>query len=79
MQSDPLLYLPRYFLALVVFLIIVLTVGASRTSHSQISQNRKDLDRDALAHGLPVNSDDDDLLADAVRLSGDVTKGEWEG
>jgi Na+-translocating ferredoxin:NAD+ oxidoreductase RnfG subunit len=77
MQSDSLHYLRRYSLALVIFLIIGLIVVASRTSQSQILQNRKGLDRNALAHVLPVNNYDNDLLADAVRLSGDVTKGEW--
>jgi hypothetical protein len=66
-------YFPRYSLALVIFLIIGLIVVVSRTSQSQSLQTRKDLDRNALAHVLPANRYDNDLLADVARPSGDVT------
>lgn len=77
MQSNPLYYVRRYFLAIAILLIVGLIVVVSRTSQSQILENRKNLDRNALAHVLPSSSYDNDLLVDVVRLPGDASKGEW--
>lgn len=77
MQSAPFHNLQRYFLAIAIFFIVGLIVVISHVSQSRILENRKNLDRNALAHVLPLDSYDNDLLADVVRLPSDATKGGW--
>lgn len=77
MQLDLLHYSKRYFLVVAIVLVVVLLVFASRASESQILENRKSLDRTALAQVLPSASYDNDLLDDVVRLPGNTNEGGW--
>lgn len=60
-----------------LIIILALVVAFSFASQSEILENRKQLDRQALSLILPSGSYDNDLLNDTVLLTVDSKKGAW--
>lgn len=66
-----------YFIPLIVCLMLALVLATAALTHTQISFNRKQLDRQALAELLPPGSFDNDPLADVVVLPSNLSAVPW--